>query len=166
MIPKKSEETIVYYACPKPDCLMKEPSSAVAFRPDDLNNMLKCRQCHKATFARNWECGCCIPWFTCGTHQTFHCCNKVMKQKSQNEPKATNLFLHSNIRKRKRTQEHAELVADESKRAKLMRSKGCRKTEVLLHDMPHPKIPRLLGPILHQRFPKASRSSACASSSL
>ena len=166
LIPKKSEETIVYYACPKPDCLMKEPSSAVAFRPDDLNNMLKCRQCHKATFARNWECGCCIPWFTCGTHQTFHCCNKVMKQKSQNEPKATNLFLHSNIRKRKRTQEHAELVADESKRAKLMRSKGCRKTEVLLHDMPHPKIPRLLGPILHQRFPKGSRSSACASSSL
>ena len=165
---KQSEATIVFYEFPKNECLMKEPSSAEAFRPDDLNKMLKCRQCHKTTYARNWSCGCSIPWFTCDTHQTFHCCAKVAKQKSQSEPKATDL-LRSNLLKRRRTsKEHSELVADENKRAKLctQRNKGSRKNDVILQDMPHPKVPRLLGPVLHQRFQGSSRSSACASSSM
>ena len=66
---KPLEETIVYYVCPSAECLMMEPSSAEAFRHNDLDKKLKCRQCHKTTNARNWSCGCNVPWFACDTHQ-------------------------------------------------------------------------------------------------
>jgi hypothetical protein len=159
---KTPEETIVYYECPKPDCLMKEPSSAEAFRPNNLDIKLKCRKCHKTTNARNWTCGCSIPWYTCYTHQTFHCCAEVTKQKSQIEPKATNLLRSDMLKRRRNNKEHEDLVADENKKARLdsIRAKGSRSGSVLLHDTPPPKVPRLLGPILHQRFPGSSRSSA------
>ena len=160
---KPPEETIVFYVCPSADCLMMEPSSAEAFRHNDLDKKLKCRQCHKTTNARNWSCGCNVPWFACDTHQTFHCCAKVTEQKSQREPKATDL-LRPNMLKRKRNKGHEELVADENKRARLnkQRTKGSRSEDVILIDMPRPKVPRLLGPILHQRFQGSSRSSACS----
>ena len=66
--------------------------------------------------------------------------------------------------KRKRNKGHEELVADENKRARLnkQRTKGSRREDVILIDMPRPKVPTLLGPILHQRFPGSSRSSACS----
>ena len=146
---------------------MKEPSSAEAFRPNDFNKQLRCRQCHKTTPARKWLCGCNIPWYTCDMHQTYHCCAKVTKQKSQDEPKATK-SLRSKMLKRTRTnREHEEMVADENKRARLnkQRTKGSRSEDVILQDMPHPKVPRLLGPILHERFHGSSRSSAYASPS-
>ena len=143
---------------------MKEPSSAEAFRPNNLDKKLICRQCHKPTNARNWSCGCNVPWFTCGTHQTFHCCAEVAKQKSQIEPKATNLLRSNMLKRRRDNKEHEELVADENKRARLnkQRTMGSRSEDVILLDMPRPKVPRLLGPILHQRFQGISRSSACS----
>ena len=66
--------------------------------------------------------------------------------------------------KRKRNKGHEELVADENKRARLnkQRTKGSRSEDVILIDMPRPKVPRLLGPILHQRFQGSSRSSECS----
>ena len=159
------EETIVFYVCPKADCLMKEPSSAEAFRPNDFNKQLRCRQCHKTTPARKWLCGCNIPWYTCDMHQTYHCCAKVTKQKSQDEPKATKSLRSKMLKRRRTNREHEEMVDDESKRARInkQRTKGSRSEDVILQDMPHPKVPRLLGPILHERFQGSSRSSACAS---
>lgn len=103
---KTPEETIVYYECPKPDCLMKEPSSAEAFRPNNLDIKLKCRKCHKTTNARNWTCGCSMPWYTCYTHQTFHCCAEVTKQKGQIEPKAANLLRLDMLKRRRNNKEH------------------------------------------------------------
>ena len=162
---KPPEETIVFYVCPSADCLMMEPSSAEAFRPDNLDNKLRCRRCHKTTYARNWMCGCNIPWYACVSHQTFHCCAEVTKQKSQKRPKATNLLRSTILKRRRINKEHEGLVADEDKEARQRKLKilGSRGETVTFNfeDIPPPKVPRLLGPILHQRFKGISRGSVC-----
>ena len=32
--------------------------------------ILHCKNCHKSSSSRRWQCSCCIPWFTCPTHRT------------------------------------------------------------------------------------------------
>ena len=127
LVHKTPKETIVYYECPNADCLMKEPSSAEAFRPDDLDTKLKCRRCRKTTYARNWKCGCNIPWYTCDTHQTFHCCNEVKKHKNQDEPKSST-FSRASYAKRKR---QACEGNDDMKEDRQERVQKCTKTSAL-----------------------------------
>ena len=162
-------ETIVYYVCPNTVCSKKEPSSAKGFQTYDLDRPMKCPHCKKTTAARKWLCECKVPWFTCGAHRSYHCYDEVKAQKSQkDEPSATNKSLHSNTtRKRPLHMEYEEIVAQERKRAKLKKLREeevRRKRDIELDDVPHPRVPRLLGPILHKRFRGDSSASACASS--
>ena len=61
------------------------------------------------------------------------------------------------------------MVADEDNETRQRKLKilGSRGEDVTFNfeDIPPPKVPRLLGPILHQRFMGISRGSACPRSS-
>ena len=162
-------KTIVFYVCPNAVCSKREPSSAKGFQPYDFDKLQKCQHCRKTTAARKWLCECKVPWFTCEAHRSYHCYDKVCLQKNhKEEPSVANTCLRSKMLKRRRiNMEHEEIVAQEGKRAKLMKlreAEGCRKKDIELEDAPHPKVPRILGPILQQRFRGTSSASLSASS--
>ena len=91
-----------------------------------------------------------------------------MQKNHKKEPSVANTSLRSKMLKRRRiNMEHEEIVAQEVKRAKLMKlreAEGCRKRDIQLEDAPHPKVPRILGPILQQRFKGTGSASLSASS--
>ena len=63
------------------------------------------------------------------------------------------------LKKRPTNIGHEEIIAQGRKRAKRKATEGCRSVDIELEDAPPPKIPRLLGPILQQRFRGIGRSS-------
>ena len=68
------------------------------------------------------------------------------------------------LKKRRINIGHEEIIAQERKRAKRKAIEGCRSVDIELEDAPPSKVPRLLGPILQQRFRGIGRS--CLSTSL
>jgi hypothetical protein len=156
-------KNIAFYACPKTDCLKKEPSSAKGFQTHDLDRQQICRHCHRQSAARKWLCACGIPWYTCDTHKTYHCKSEVRLQSNQ-QPNAMIKSLRSQMLKKRRiNMGHEEILAQERKRAKRKATEGCRSDDIELEDAPPPKVPRLLGPILQRRFRGIGRSSLSTS---
>ncbi len=158
---KTPEVNTTFYRCPKAECFMNEPSTAEAFRPNDLDKQVRCIRCHRTSPARKWLCQCNVPWVTCEVHQTYYC-NKVIKQKNQKETEKSQVNLRPCVLKRRRNNESGRNKA-RSKRARTnmicIIDTGGDGNEVELDYMPPPKIRRILGPIIHSRFPMASRSS-------
>ena len=72
----------------------------------------------------------------------------------------------ANRTKRKRSlgQEHEEIVAQDDRRKLLKKAReaqGKRERVIILDECPEPKVPRVLGAILHRRFRGDNGSTAC-----
>ena len=161
---KTPEVNTTFYKCPKAECLMKEPSTAEAFRPDDLDKQLRCICCHKASPVRKWLCQCDVPWVTCDVHQSYYCKNvkKVIKQIYQKETGKSRNNPRTCMPKRRRNSDSGICNAKVKRtRTNTICEIGKRAVgdDVELDYIPPPKIRRILGPIIHSRFPMASRSS-------
>ena len=61
--------------------------------------------------------------------------------------------MRSDVEEKTNHLEHGGTLARESNMATLSKQqRGCRKAVIELDELPHPKVPRLFGPVLHERF--------------
>ena len=152
---------LAFYKCAK--CSKLEPEYLIELDIRNLDKRIKCKHCKKATQTSEWNCECGVPWFTCGMHCHPRSHQEYIQQSARKEnpkrkmhkgetpkvkvssekvepleaPPTFSDLLHEDLANASRSAEHAKGVK--------------RKADIPIGKTPS-KSPKLLGPILGERF--------------
>ena len=140
-----------FFKCPT--CEMSAPSTAGPFKRDKLDSKIKCDFCHKTLEAATWTCVCSKPWYTCTVHRAYETRDNLKSNKRKVCPTSGSRCKQGKSIKFESPEPHILLQEDIARSETKRRLNSLRDDIVLGNESHAEKRPRVLGPILSQRFP-------------
>ena len=149
----QESKNISYYKCPKCNKLESESHSGLDIR--NLDNKLKCTHCNKSSVMWDWGCECSIRWFLCERHGTLrkNTENRLSPGSTQRRKSSASGEDTNSVKRACVHRSFDLLLAEDISKYERPKSAGTkRKASVSLDSSARLGVPRLLGPILANRF--------------